>query len=389
MTKSNKWISVILCTVIIFMLMLIFVGGHSTGVKAEIIEPTNGVETTDAIETTTFIEETTQDSTETTYIKETTQNNIVETTQRYGFYKIKGYTYYYLKNGKKAVGFKKIKGKTYYFSSRGRMVKGFKKIKKRKYFFDKKGRMVKGFRKIKKSIYYFNKKGIMQTGFKKIKKNRYYFKKSGKMYCGFMYRKYKKRSILNYFDKKGRLKTGTFKVKKVTYKARKNTGEIYYLNNNVVSICQRPQLPTGCEITSWTMMVQYAGKRMNKITAANIMPRSGNPNYGFMGSPYSSSVHGLVVYPNGFAGITRRYLGNYKNLTGCSYTTIKNQLKKGHLVLVWLNGLNGFCSHTVTLTGYDESYFYYSNPWTGCKERFSYGYFGELWRGNGMRAMSY
>jgi hypothetical protein len=120
MTKSNKWISVILCTVIIFMLMLIFVGGHSTGVKAEIIEPTNGVETTDAIETTTFIEETTQDSTETTYIEETTQNNIVETTQRYGFYKIKDYTYYYLKNGKKAVGFKKIKGKTYYFSSKGK-----------------------------------------------------------------------------------------------------------------------------------------------------------------------------------------------------------------------------------------------------------------------------
>ncbi len=161
------------------------------------------------------------------------------------------------------------------------------------------------------------------------------------------------------------------------------------MNNLAPVICQRPQLPTGCEITAWTMMVKYAGKKMNKFKAASIMPRSGNPNYGFMGSPYSSHGRGLVVYPNGLAGITKRYLGKYRNMTGCSYKSIRRKLQEKHLVLVWLCGLNGFGSHTVTVTGYDKHYFYYNNPWTGAREKFSYRYFGAMWRANGMRALSY
>lgn len=361
MTKKKKYISALLL-MNVFIIVLIFESKYSIDIQADTIE---NVETTEEI--TTASDSITEEGTSAE--PATTCNSVTETVHKPGFYKEDGYTYYYLKNGKRAVGFKKIKGKTYYFSQNGRMVKGFQKIKK--------------------STYYFNKNGVMQTGFKKIKNNRYYFKKSGKMHCGFMYRKYKKQRIYNYFNKKGRLKTGTFTVKNITYKGKARTGKIYYVNNNVVPICQRPQLPTGCEITSWTMMVRNEGKTMDKITAANIMPRSGNPNYGFMGSPYTSGGHGLVVYPDGLSGITKRHLGNYINLTGCSHSRIRAQLRKGHLVLVWLNGLNGFCSHTVTLTGYDENYFYYNNPWTGQRERFSYGYFDSMWRGNGMRAMSY
>lgn len=356
MIKKKKCICTLLLAMNVLIIVLIIESKYSIHIMAETIEE---IQTTknNIEKETEFMEQTTQ------------HNNVKETMHTQGFHRENGYTYYYLKNNKRAVGFKKIRGKTYYFSTKGRMVKGFKKIKRSKYF--------------------FNQKGIMQTGFKKIKNNRYYFKKSGKMHCGFMYRKYKKKYVYNYFNKKGRLKTGTFTVKNITYKAKTKNGKIYYVNNNAVTICQRPQLPTGCEITAWTMMVQYAGKKMDKITAANIMPRSGNPNYGFMGSPYASSGRGLVVYPNGLSGITKKYLGNYINLTGCSHCRIRAQLRKGHLVLVWLNGLNGFASHTVTLTGYDENYFYYNNPWTGQKERFSYGYFDAMWWRNGMRAMSY
>ena len=45
--------------------------------------------------------------------------------------------------------------------------------------------------------------------------------------------------------------------------------------------------------------------------------------------------------------------------------------------------------HTVTLTGYDDNYFYYNNPWTGAREKFTYSYFGAMWRANGMRVLSY
>lgn len=233
-------------------------------------------------------------------------------TIRQGFVKETSKIYYYLENGEKAKGFLEINKNTYYFDSKGMMVIGFKRIKRKKYYFNKSGKMSKGLVKIKKHNYYFNSKGVMQYGLKKIRGSKYYFKKTGKMHKGFLWRKIQKRKIRNYFDKNGKLKTGKFRLGKVVYKAKKKSGRIYFINNIAPVICQRPQLPTGCEITAWTMMVKYTGKKMNKFKAARVMPRSGNPNYGFMGSPYSSHGRGLVVYPNGLAGITKQYLKNIR-----------------------------------------------------------------------------
>ncbi len=305
-----------------------------------------------------------------------------------GFKKIKKKRYYFKKNGVMVKGFKTINKKRYYFKKSGAMAKGFQKIKKKKYYFKKNGVMAKGLVKIKKSKYYFNAKGVMQHGLKRIKKAKYYFRKNGKMFKGFLWRKVKKKKIWNYFGKNGKLKTGKFRLGKVVYKATKK-GSIYFINNLAPVVCQRPQLPTGCEITAWTMMVKHEGKKMNKIRAARIMPRSGNPNYGFVGSPFSNSGHVLVVYPNGLAGITKRHLGKYKNMTGCSLSDIRSKLRKKHLVLVWLVALNGFGSHTVTLTGYDRHHFYYNNPWTGRREKMRYSRFKWMWYGNAARALSY
>lgn len=181
---------------------------------------------------------------------------------------------------------------------------GFYKKYKKKIFY-KNGETYKGFLKYKKKTYYFDKKGYMVTGFKKIGKHYYFFQKDGAMKIGFHKRKYKKKKILNYYNAKGRLCIGKFKVKKATYKSEKKSGRIYYVYNNVKNICQKPQLPTGCEITAWTMMANYAGVKISKIKAANIMPRSSNPNYGFMGSPYKTKGGGLVVYPLGLKGMTK------------------------------------------------------------------------------------
>ncbi len=271
-----------------------------------------------------------------------------------GFVVENGKTYYYLENGKKAVGFLDINKHTYYFDSNG----------------------------------------VMQTGLKRINGARYYFKKTGIMHKGFLWRKIKvkkkkKKKIRNYFGKDGKMKTGKFTVGKIKYKARKKTGAIYYVRNKAKAICQRPSLPTGCEITAWTMMVKHAGKKMTKRKAARIMPRSGNPYYGFVGNPHRSTGRGLVIYPHGLKKITKRYLGKYVNMTGCSRKRIKKKLRKGHLVLVWLNGLNGFGSHTVALTGYDKHHFFYNNPWTGKKEKMGFRRFKRMWRASGKKAMSY
>ena len=316
---------------------------------------------------------------------ETTKQQVIKR----GFIKENDVTYYYLCNGLKAKGFLNIDDETYYFDSNGAMVAGFKTINHKKYHFDKNGIMSIGFAKIGKHRYFFNSKGIMHRGIKRIKGNKYFFKKNGKMFKGFRWRKVRKRKIMNYFGKKGKLKTGRFRVGKVTYKAKKRTGEIYYVRNRAPVICQRPQLPTGCEITAWTMMVKHAGKKMNKRKAARKMPRSWNPNYGFVGSPYSSYGRGLIIYPHGLSGITKKYLGKYKNMTGCSRRRIRRKLRHKHLVLVWLCGLNGFGSHTVALTGYDKHHFFYNNPWTGRKEKIKYKYFEYMWRSNRKRALSY
>lgn len=142
---------------------------------------------------------------------------------------------------------------------------GFVKKNGKIYCYLQNGKKAKGFIKRNKKIYFFDSNGKMVTGFKKIKGRKYYFKKSGVMYRGFLCRKIHQRMIRCYFDKKGRLKTGRFKVGKVEYMAKKKTGEIYYYNNLATVICQRPQLPTGCEITAWTMMVNYAGKKWTRL----------------------------------------------------------------------------------------------------------------------------
>lgn len=319
-----------------------------------------------------------------------TEEQPTESIVKNGFYTEDGKTRYY-NNGKLHIGFLKFDDKKYYFNSFGNMITGSQKIDDSYYYFNKKGIMKTGFIKINSKKYYYNEKtGKKVFGFKKIGKYKYYLKKkNGSVYSGFLNRKYKGKKILTYYDSKGRLKTGTFKVSKVEYKSTKKTGKIYSVRNLAKALCQLPELPTGCEITSWTMMVNFAGVNISKTAAADIMPKSSDPNKGFMGSPYLSTGVGMVVYPDGLKSITKKRLGSYVNLSGCSLNKIKTKLNDKHLVLVWVNPLDGFLSHTVALTGYNKSGFFYNDPWTGKKEFMSYEKFKTIWTANSSRALSY
>ncbi|WP_225361522.1 C39 family peptidase [Limosilactobacillus reuteri] len=68
-----------------------------------------------------------------------------------------------------------------------------------------------------------------------------------------------------------------------------DNGQIVAVYNDAEVISQLPELPTGCEITAVTMMLRYAGYDVNKVQLANIMPRSNNGDYGFVGNPFSLS----------------------------------------------------------------------------------------------------
>ncbi len=323
-------------------------------------------------------------------IEKTTIPRTIIDSIKNGLYSENGQTRYY-NHGNIHKGFLELNGDKYYFDENGNMKTGYRRIEDSCYYFDSRGVMQTGLVEVNAKKYYFDEKtGKKLFGHHKIGKHYYYFdEKSGEMITGFQNQQKKDSTIRTYYNEQGQLQTGEFQVSSVAYKASRKNGQIYSVKNLAGPICQRPELPTGCEITSWTMMANYAGLEINKIRAANIMPTSADPNQGFVGSPYSSSGGSLVVYPGGLMTITQEHLGGYIDMTKCSLEDIRNKLWEKHLVLIWVTRLDGFDSHTVALTGYDSEGFYYNDPWTGAESKLSNEELTEIWEGNGRRAMSY
>ncbi|OTA75193.1 N-acetylmuramoyl-L-alanine amidase [Limosilactobacillus reuteri] len=166
-----------------------------------------------------------------------------------------------------------------------------------------------------------------------------------------------------------------------------DNGQIVAVYNDVEVISQLPELPTGCEITAVTMMLRYAGYDVNKVQLANIMPRSNNGDYGFVGNPFSPS--GWWIFPTGIAPVVDRFVGHHEIMTGASMQRIQDKLKQGHLVVAWVANVNGFVNHALALTGYDAGRLFYNNPWTGRKESMTYGEFYQHWNADRQRAISY
>ncbi|MFC6254720.1 C39 family peptidase [Secundilactobacillus hailunensis] len=152
-------------------------------------------------------------------------------------------------------------------------------------------------------------------------------------------------------------------------------------------IGQRPQLPTGCEITATAMMLQFGGAKVDKMSLAKEMPRSSDPNKGFVGSPYSS--RGWYVFPGGLMGVVKAHMGTAKNMTGASLTSIKNQVRRNHLVVVWVANVDGFSNHALTVTGYSKSRIYYNDPWTKQRTSMSNSTMTAHRKADANRALSY
>lgn len=242
-------------------------------------------------------------------------------------------------------GWKQQNGQTYYLKD-GQISKGLTKIESSWYLFDKKGAMLKSVRKIPRS------------------------------------------KIYGYFDQQGKRRFKNTSTKKAYYWINKK-GQITGIKNNAKIIRQRPEMPTGCEIVATTMMLNFAGKKVSKFQAAKIMPRSSNPNKGFIGSPYKKFPLGYWVAPGGIKPVVDHYLGKSKIMTKCSINAIKLKLLRSHLVVAWLGWFDGFSNHAITLTGYHGNTFYYNDPWTGKKSKMSINKFKIHWALDGHRAISY
>lgn len=155
---------------------------------------------------------------------------------------------------------------------------------------------------------------------------------------------------------------------------------------NVPLIAQRPELPNGCEITAVTMMLQYAGAKVDKMTLAREMPRSSDPNYGYIGQPWDGT--GITIFPSALMSLVEKYAGTAKDLTGQNFDAIKYQINLGHPVVTW-NTLYGFPYHALTVTGYDKSFVYYNDCWTDQTLQMGIDQFVQNWNTQHRRAISY
>ncbi len=117
-------------------------------------------------------------------------------------------------------------------------------------------------------------------------------------------------------------------------------------NIDVVPILQKPELPSGCEVTSLTMLLNYIGFEADKLTIADdYLPkgeyRKSDYNKVFVGNPRSILAYGCT------AGVieetAEKYLREHdtenkwevKNITGCSVETLYSAIDSGCPVVVW------------------------------------------------------
>lgn len=112
----------------------------------------------------------------------------------------------------------------------------------------------------------------------------------------------------------------------------------------VSAILQNPELPTGCEITSLTTVLQYLGYSVSKETMADdYLPKCelGQGSFWsyFIGNPRSEYSYGCYAPP--IVTAANSYLSNQGseysayNISGSDFSALLNEVADGNPVLVW------------------------------------------------------
>jgi uncharacterized protein YvpB len=193
---------------------------------------------------------------------------------------------------------------------------------------------------------------------------------------------------------------------------------------DVPAICQLPELPRGCEVTSLAMLLQDAGVQADKVTLAKQVKKDptpfqrkngkvyfGNPNDGFVGDMHSLTTPGLGVYHKPIKQLAEIYLpGKIMDITGSEFSVLQQYLSKGAPIWIITNSTykklpesafrewetpSGpikitYYEHSVVITGYDQDYIYFNDPLTGEKNKKApKADFVDAWAQMGRQAITY
>ncbi|MGA9226994.1 MAG: SH3 domain-containing protein [Mesobacillus sp.] len=164
-----------------------------------------------------------------------------------------------------------------------------------------------------------------------------------------------------------------------------------YNKMNIPVIAQRPELPSGCEVTSLAMALRYYGVNVDKTVLAKQMPYDstklvrnadgsikvwGDPNVGFVGTPFGN---GYTINPVPLKKVLDQYRPGGIALTGKNFSEIERYISQGKPVLVWftinyempkarewktpagktINAARPL--HNVVITGTDANYVYFND----------------------------
>ena len=284
-------------------------------------------------------------------------------------------------NGKYKTGFVKYKGKYYYFDSKGYLKTGWITIGGKKWYASYvkgakgKGQILTGLVWVQGKTYFMNPgsspaPGAVSTGFQKISGRRYYFNKNGHLVTGWITvggNKYY--ASCNKKGHYGALLTGRQKIGNKTYQFDSSGKLLRTLPTqpartltNFAVINQHPELPTGCEATALTMVLNYYGFGADKLDIAdNYLPKGpvGSTDFrvAFVGNPRSGSSYGC--YAPVIVKTANRYLTakNSKmrasDISGRELTSLSSYTNANRPVMVWgtINCLAPYRGKTWTVNG--------------------------------------
>lgn len=185
---------------------------------------------------------------------------------------------------------------------------------------------------------------------------------------------------------------------------------------------QFPELYNGCEVVSLQMLVDYytGGSNQDKVSFASQIPVDktpmqkeggrykvwGDPDVGFVGD-VTGKKPGYAINPGPLKKLLDQY-ANGTNLTGKNFSVLENYIHNGKPVVTWVTvglsdpgasitwktaegkKINGrMNSHAVLLTGVDDNYVYYNDPFYGSKNvKLSKERFESIYNGMGKKALS-
>ncbi|OON97364.1 MAG: hypothetical protein ATN36_03515 [Epulopiscium sp. Nele67-Bin005] len=192
-----------------------------------------------------------------------------------------------------------------------------------------------------------------------------------------------------------------------------------YSISGINHVKQMPELPTGCEATALTIILQHAGLSITKQQVANDMPKAGlpyvrdgvvygeNPHNAFLGDPYADN--GLGIYSRAIVGMINNYFPNQAyDLTGKTFDDVLDAVGQGMPVMVWVTStemtpsrLNSTWTdfdgnkvewrnplHAQVIIGYDNDKIYVSDPGRSVNSSYQRSVIEKVWLEMGSQAVA-